>query len=96
MTVTIKQVEAAIDKYEGLVLFLAGVRSTMHELASVGKKHYERAEKAEDKLVAAELKMSAMRVYLTHLPLCDLHSTSLAGVDRVCTCELNKIDGEKK
>jgi hypothetical protein len=50
MTVTIKQVEEAIDKYEGLALFLAGVRSTMHELASLGKKHYERAEKAEFKL----------------------------------------------
>ena len=49
---TLKDIDAAIEKYEGLTLFLAGVRSTMHELASIGKDHYERAEKAEAKLAA--------------------------------------------
>jgi hypothetical protein len=47
MTVTVKQVEAAMDKYEGLALFLAGVRSTMIELAEIGKKHYFRAEQLQ-------------------------------------------------
>lgn len=50
MTVTLKQVEKAIEKYDGLGLFLAGCRSTMHELASIGKTHYERADKAESML----------------------------------------------
>ena len=48
--ITLKDIEIAIDKYEGLTLFLAGVRSTMHTLASLGIKHYERAEAAEAKL----------------------------------------------
>ena len=47
MTVTVKDIDAALDKYKGLTLFLAGVRSTLHETASLGIKHYIRAEAAE-------------------------------------------------
>jgi len=65
MTTTIKDVEAAIDKYNELPSFLAGVRATIYELASVGKKHYELREKAEAKLEAAEAQLAAMPCYLT-------------------------------
>ena len=47
MTTTIKDIEAA---EEGLGLFLADIRSTLHEVTSLGIKHYKRAEKAEKQL----------------------------------------------
>ena len=44
MTTTIKDVEEYLEKVEDLPLFLAGVRSTLFELAMLGKKHCERAD----------------------------------------------------
>ena len=58
--ITIKKLEEAIDTYKDLDLLLAQCRSTIHELATLGKRHYERAERAERKLTEAQQTIGRM------------------------------------
>lgn len=54
MTTTIKDVEEMMERVEGLSLFLAGVRSTLHLVATKGKEGIERAIKAEARVAELE------------------------------------------
>lgn len=54
MSVTVKQLEAEIEKYGELTALLAGCRSTIHELATIGKRHYERAEQLQASIIHAK------------------------------------------
>jgi hypothetical protein len=59
--ITIKKIEEAMETYKDLTLFLAQCRSTIHQLATIGKRHYERAERAERKLAEVEAELKAIR-----------------------------------
>lgn len=62
MSKTLRDIDTAIEKYAGLTLFLAGVRATVHELASIGKEHYKRADKAEQAITTLKATIKAISI----------------------------------